>query len=51
MLRAHDVWPKRSAERPWHLSQNYFVDLPSIRYGRIRNSALKFGRAQPVSTR
>ena len=51
VLRAHDVWPKRSAERPWHLSQNYFVDLPTIRYGRIRNPALTFGRARPAGTR
>jgi cation diffusion facilitator CzcD-associated flavoprotein CzcO len=43
--RATGIWPKRSARRPWHLSQNYFVDLPTIRYGRVKNTALRFGRA------
>jgi hypothetical protein len=47
--RASGVWPQRSSRGPWQLRQNYFVDLPTIRFGRIRNSALRFSRVSKPS--
>jgi monooxygenase len=47
--RASGVWPRRSWRRPWHLRQNYFIDLPTIRFGRIGNPALRFSGAAEQS--
>jgi monooxygenase len=46
VLRALDQLPKQGSKRPWRLHQNYPLDLRSLRYGTIEDSALKFTRAR-----
>jgi len=37
-------FPKQGSKRPWKLYQNYALDLLSLRYGRLRDAAMKFAR-------
>jgi cation diffusion facilitator CzcD-associated flavoprotein CzcO/acetyl esterase/lipase len=43
--RASQTLPKQGARRPWRLYQNYLLDLMTLRFGRIDDGTLTFGRA------
>ncbi|MTE14476.1 flavin-containing monooxygenase [Nocardia aurantiaca] len=45
VLRSLDILPKRGDRAPWQLHMNYLRDLPTLRYGRITDSAMRFERA------
>jgi monooxygenase len=36
--------PKQGSKRPWKLYQNYALDLLSLRFGKLRDSAMVFSR-------
>ncbi|MGU3655046.1 flavin-containing monooxygenase [Mycolicibacterium sp. A43C] len=40
--RAMDTLPKSGSEAPWRLKQNYFIDLRTIRYGKVDEESLLF---------
>lgn len=40
--RAMDSLPKSGSEAPWRLKQNYFIDLRTIRYGKVDEESLHF---------
>ena len=40
--RAKSILPKQGKKRPWRVYQNYLVDMLATRFGRIRDSVLKF---------
>lgn len=42
--RAADVLPRQGARSPWQVHQNYLRDLAQIRYGRIDDGVMRFGR-------
>jgi monooxygenase len=41
--RALDMLPKQGSRKPWQVYQNYFKDLVMIRYGRLKDGAMRFG--------
>ena len=43
--RAIDMMPKQGAKAPWRLYQNYVLDLLTLRYSRIADGTLRFGKA------
>jgi len=43
--RALQTLPKQGARKPWRLYQNYLLDLMTLRFGRIDDGTLTFGRA------
>jgi monooxygenase len=43
--RALPMLPRQGARRPWRLYQNYFLDLMTLRYGRIEDGTLALERA------
>ncbi|CAA9496385.1 MAG: Monooxygenase, flavin-binding family [uncultured Sphingomonadaceae bacterium] len=43
--RALAELPKQGAKKPWRLNQNYALDLVSLRYGRVDDGTMAFGRA------
>jgi cyclohexanone monooxygenase len=40
--RALDILPKQGSEKPWRVYQNYFMDMLTIRHGKIDDGVLKF---------
>ncbi|WP_036167330.1 NAD(P)/FAD-dependent oxidoreductase [Massilia sp. 9096] len=42
--RARNVLPQQGSRRPWQVYQNYFQDMFTIRYGRIADGVMHFGR-------
>ena len=40
--RAMDSLPKSGSEAPWRLKQNYFIDLRTIRHGKVDEESLLF---------
>jgi monooxygenase len=40
--RAMDSLPKSGSRAPWRLKQNYFIDLRTIRYGKVDEESLHF---------
>lgn len=44
VLRAVDNFPRQGSETPWKLRMNFFRDLPVLRYGKVVDKAMKFGR-------
>ena len=47
ILRASDVLPKQGSRKPWRLNQNYARDLLALKFGRLEDGVLKFGK-RPV---
>ena len=45
--RAAGVLPRQGERRPWRMLQNYLQDIVSLRFSRLRDGALRFGRARP----
>ena len=43
--RASHLLPKQGRRHPWRVHQNYLRDLLAIRFGRIDDGVLRFGRA------
>jgi cyclohexanone monooxygenase len=42
--RARDELPQQGSRHPWQVYQNYFQDMYTIRYGRIADGVMHFGR-------
>lgn len=42
--RAKKILPKQGKRRPWRVYQNYLVDMLATRFGRVKDSVLKFQR-------
>lgn len=47
--RSADKLPRQGSKRPWHLYQNYFRDIVSLRIGSIRDDAIVFSSPAPRS--
>ncbi|MEO5687823.1 MAG: alpha/beta hydrolase fold domain-containing protein [Burkholderiaceae bacterium] len=48
--RAMDFMPRQGVKAPWRLYQNYLLDMITLRWSRIADGRLKFGRvAQELS--
>ncbi|MCG2595733.1 NAD(P)/FAD-dependent oxidoreductase [Ramlibacter sp. XY19] len=43
--RAAGVLPRQGERKPWRMLQNYLQDIVSLRFSRLRDGALRFGRA------
>ena len=43
--RAIDALPRQGDRRPWRLYQNYLLDLLMLRWGRLNDGVMSFGRA------
>ena len=43
--RAIDQFPRQGSEPPWRLYQNYALDVMSLRFGGVEDSAMEFSRA------
>lgn len=43
--RANHILPQQGSRRPWRVYQNYFQDMLTIRYGKIDDGTLKFGKS------
>lgn len=42
--RAAALLPQQGSRRPWQVYQNYLQDMMTIRYGRIADGVIRFGR-------
>ncbi len=42
--RAAAGLPKQGGRRPWTIRQNYLLDLADMRFGRVDDGVLRFGR-------
>ncbi len=40
--RANAIFPKQGPRKPWHLPQNYFLDLLSLSFGTLDDGALRY---------
>lgn len=49
--RARDALPKQGAAPPWQVLQNYPRDVLALRFGRLEDGVLRFGRLTPVPER
>jgi monooxygenase len=45
VLRGRDVLPKQGSKKPWKLYQNYLMDMLSLRFARVDDGTMEFGRA------
>src|SRR5580704_8503678 len=45
VTRGRDVLPKQGSKKPWKLHQNYLLDMMSMRYSRVDDGTMEFGRA------
>ena len=43
VARARDLLPRQGTGGPWKVVQNYFHDIPLLRYSRINDGRLTFG--------
>ncbi|WP_410614781.1 hypothetical protein [Amycolatopsis sp. lyj-109] len=43
--RAASGLPKQGGRRPWMMRQNFLLDLADMRFGRVDDGVLRFGRA------
>ncbi len=46
--RANNELPRQGTRAPWQVVQNYFYDLPRLRYGSVEDDVLEFSDFQPV---
>ncbi|MZR62735.1 NAD(P)/FAD-dependent oxidoreductase [Alcanivorax sp. DP30] len=46
--RANNELPRQGTRAPWQVVQNYFYDLPRLRYGSVEDDVLEFSDYQPV---
>jgi monooxygenase len=45
VLRAMDQFPKQGTAAPWHLAQDYRVDVKNLRSGSVEDGAMRFARS------
>jgi cation diffusion facilitator CzcD-associated flavoprotein CzcO len=45
--RAAGILPRQGGRRPWRVANNYLTDLPAMRWGRIDDGVMRFGRVPP----
>lgn len=45
-MRAASGLPKQGERRPWMMRQNYLLDLVDLRFTRVDDGVLHFGRAE-----
>lgn len=43
--RASNILPKQGSRRPWKVHQNYLFDLMALKFGKVEDSEMAFGRA------
>lgn len=46
--RAANVLPRQGHRKPWRVYQNYFMDMLTIRHGRIDDGVLQFDTPHPI---
>ena len=46
--RARDVLPRQGTVKPWKLHQNYARDLVALRYGKVDDGTIVFGRKKAL---
>ncbi len=44
--RARHLLPKQGLRKPWRVNQNYALDIMALRFGRVDDGALEFGRRE-----
>jgi cation diffusion facilitator CzcD-associated flavoprotein CzcO len=42
--RAIESWPKQGSKRPWRVNQNYLRDLITLKWSRVDDEGLEFGK-------
>ena len=47
---ALDILPKQGTKKPWKLYQNYALDIVTLRYGRVDDGVMEFGKAPAATT-
>jgi monooxygenase len=48
--RSMHLLPKSGSRAPWRLKQNYFIDMRTIRRGKVDDEGLKFAKKRvPVA--
>ena len=48
VTRAMDQFPKQGLRKPWKVHQNYALDLVALRFGKVDDGVMKFGRKTGV---
>jgi monooxygenase len=48
--RSLALWPKQGSRAPWRLNQSYLKDLRAMRFNRLDDGSMRFGRSvrQPL---
>ncbi|MED5239999.1 MAG: NAD(P)/FAD-dependent oxidoreductase [Pseudomonadota bacterium] len=46
--RANNELPRQGSRAPWQVVQNYFYDLPRLRFGSVEDDVLEFSDFKPV---
>lgn len=49
VLRALDTLPSQGSKMPWRLHQNYFRDVSMLRFGKLEDGTMEFGKARSKS--
>lgn len=42
VMRSHDILPKLGDRNPWRNPQNYFLDMASMRFGKLEDGVMRF---------
>jgi cation diffusion facilitator CzcD-associated flavoprotein CzcO len=50
VTRAMDQFPKQGLRKPWKVHQNYALDLVALRFGKVDDGVMTFGRKTGVQT-
>ena len=48
--RAEGSLPSQGEKAPWRVHQNYLKDLTALRFGRVDDRVMQFGRAAPAQS-
>ncbi|MBO9546704.1 NAD(P)/FAD-dependent oxidoreductase [Caulobacter sp.] len=56
VTRSMDQFPKQGLRKPWKVHQNYALDLVALRFGKVEDGVMEFGRktgvkSQPVTAK
>ena len=49
--RAEAILPKQGSRKPWKLYQNYFLDMASLRFGKVIDDAMEFTKLKSKAKR
>ncbi len=44
--RAKDILPRQGRRKPWRLHQNYVLDVAAMRFGKVADGTMEFGKAK-----